>query len=498
MERSQTRNMEEVYVNRKQAAFLAATQRFRDIIGGRGSGKTGLIAHHNTDKLCHLPGAKSGLAALTFNQLLNNTLPSMTNVWNHCQIYEHTADNPGHYVIGKRPPDNWGKPIAPPRSYKYIISFINGYHIQLISIDRPDTVRGLSLDALDVDEKAWVKKDIYSQVLFPLVRGNHYEFDQHPLHHSRCGYSSMPWLASGQWVLDAEERAKENPEKYFYIEATAEDNLDVLGPNYLEDARGEVPDIVFDVEYLNKRPKKVSNAFYPAFNEDKHCDFRTFDYDMNEAGLWVSKSNDVNPAKPLEISWDFNASMTSLIVCQENNAVLGQIEFRVCNELFVEEAESDLIDDLCEKFIETYADHQNKDVFVYGDRNGNNKRVDSAYTFYEQITEKLSKAGWSVYVMVQGLDAPHKDRYRLINKLLAEHESHTPRIRFNQNNCKYTIISMQNAPMKGDFQKDKSSERPGNDQKRATHLSDCVDNILFEKYSGLIEGEVEYYEVRVA
>lgn len=489
--------MEEVYVNPKQDAFLAAPQRFKDMIGGRGSGKTGCIGHHNLDKLQALPGAKSGLAALTFNQLLNNTLPSMTNVWEKSRIVEHTPDSPGHYVIGKRPPDHWDKPIAPPRSYKYIISFINGYHIQLISIDRPDTVRGLSLDALDVDEKAWVKEDIYNQVLFPLVRGNRYDFTS-PLHHSRCGFTSMPWLPSGQWVLEAEERAKAEPDKQFYIEATAEDNLYVLGENYLEDARMTVPELVFDVEYMNKRPKKVSNAFYPGFNEDRHCDFRTFDYDMNEAGIWVSKSNDVNPSQPLEISWDFNASMTSLIVCQENSASLGPAEFRVCRELFVEEAESDLIDDLCEKFLDTYATHRCKEVLIYGDRNGNNRRLDNPQSFYEQIMDKLTAAGWQPYLLVQGLDAPHKDRYRLVNHLLGEREEHTPRIRFNQNQCKYTIISIQNAPMKGDFQKDKSSERPGNDQKRATHLSDCLDNILMEKYGGLIEGETEYYEARVA
>jgi len=488
----------EVYVNEKQDQFLNASQRYKDIIGGRGSGKTGLIGHHTLDKMIALPRAKSGLAALTYNQLLNNTLPSMENIWRLSGLREAKPliRELGHYIVGKQPPDYFAKPLQPPRNYQNVISFINGYHIQLISMDRPDTIRGVSLDALDVDEKGWVKQDEYTKVLSPLVRGNIHEYS-HPLHHSNCGFSSMPWLAKQQWILDAEVLAQNKSHKYFYIEATAEDNLAVLGPEYLEDAQERLPQIVYLVEYMNHRVKKVTNAFYPAFNDERHCDYKTWDYDLNEAGIWISKSSDVKQELPLELSFDFNAAFTSMIVCQEHSYA-NYSEFRVCDEIYVEEATTNLIDDITRKFIAQYQAHQEKDVYIYGDRNGNNKQVISGQTFYERIQELLRSAGFNPMLMAQGLDAPHKKRYMLINDLLAEKNPRQPHIRINQNKCKYLPIALQLAPMKGDFEKDKSSEKPGNDQKRATHLTDCLDNIVYPKYNHFLGGESEYYEVRVA
>jgi hypothetical protein len=492
--------MGSVYVNEKQGAFLDAKQRYKDIIGGRGSGKTGLIGHHNIDKMKFLPRAKSGLAALTYNQLLNNSLPSMENIWRLSGLVEAKPElkELGHYIVCRKPPEYFAKPLQPPRNYTNVISFLNGFHIQLISMDRPDTVRGMSLDALDVDEKGWVKQDDFTKILSPLVRGNIYEFD-HPLHHSNCGFSSMPWLSKQQWILDAEELSKKKPEKYFFIEATAEDNLAVLGPEYLIDAQERLPQIVYLVEYMNHRVKKVSSAFYPAFDDKVHLDDKTWDYDFDEgAGLWLSKVSDVRRDIPLEISYDFNAAFTSMVVCQEHKHG-NSTEFRVCDELFVEEATTNLVKDLTANFITAYKNHPVKDLFIYGDRNGNNKQV-TGQTFYEQITDMLRAAGFNPYLMVHGLDTSMQNRYRLINDILSEKSAHMPIIRINASKCKYLPIALQLAPMKGEFEKDKSSERPGkgNDQKRATHLTDCLDNIVCPKYKHFLSGEGEYYEAGVA
>ena len=364
-------------------------------------------------------------------------------------------------------------------------------------MDRPDTIRGISIDALDVDEKGWVKEEEFNKVLVARVRANRFaKFAKHPLHHSICGYSSMPWLPKQHWILDVEELAKQYPEEYYYIESTAEDNIHVLGEAYLENARKRLPHIVFMVEYMNMRPKKVSNAFYPAFNDEVHCDHRTFDYDMNEAGLWVSKASDLHRDKPIEASFDFNADFTSAVICQEHK-LRAFSEFRICDEVFVESAKVDMITDICNEIIKRYGDHPNKDFFIYGDRNGNNRQTNSNETFYTQIMRILGAAGFNCYLMVQGLDSNHKKRYRLISAIMSEQDPRIPRLRINQNKCKYLPISIQLAPMTGDFNKDKSSEGSG-DQKKATHLSDCLDNILWAKYKQFNDSEIERYEAGVA
>ncbi|AHM62308.1 hypothetical protein D770_20295 [Flammeovirgaceae bacterium 311] len=487
----------EVYLNPKQLAFIKSPAKNKDIIGGRGSGKTGLIGVHNFQKFRFLPGARSGLAALTFGQLLNNTLPSMEELWKAHGLKEHTDHEPGHYVVGKRPPEHWMKCNNRPKKFDTTITFINGYTIQMISVDRIDTVRGLSLDALDVDEKGWVKQEDYDKVLAPLVRANKYRsYSGHYLHKSKCGFSSMPWLAKQHWILRAEELAVKDPEKYFYIEATAEDNIKVLGEEYLEEARMSLPNIIFMVEYMNMRPKRVSNAFYPAFDDEKHCDAFTYTYDKSDAGLWLAKDSDVQRNKPLELSWDFNVAFTSLLVCQEH-IYSGYRELRVCNELYIEEAKGNLVEDLCYKFIDEYRNHPNRDIFIHGDRNGNSKNAGSNETFYEQITRILSAAGFNVYNQVEGLDGALKKRYFLINRILGEQEKGMPRVRINQNKCKFLPISIQMAGMVGDFQKDKRSEKGSGDQKKATHLSDCFDNILWRKYSNYMGVEIERWEAGV-
>lgn len=488
-----------VYLNPKQLAFIQSQAKNKDIIGGRGSGKTGLIGVHNFQKFQHMPGALSGLAALTFGQLLNNTLPSMEQLWRRHGLVEHISEKePGNYIIGKRPPDYWLRCINRPKKFDNVISFINGYSILLISVDRIDTVRGLSLDALDVDEKGWVKQDDYTKVLSPLVRAGEYApFAGHPLHRSKCGFSSMPWLAKQHWILEAEEHAKQDPAKHFYIESTAEDNIHVLGKEYLEDAQRTLPDIVYQVEYMNFRPKRVSSAFYPAFNDEVHMDAFTYSYDRNEAGLWIANDSDVHRDKPLLTSWDFNAAFTSMLVCQEYGSGQNR-QFRVCNELFVETAKVNLVQDLCDKFIAEYKNHSKKIVHLHGDRNGNNRDPKTNQTAYEQITKILTNAGWQVYNMVSGLDGNHKDRYLLISRIMAEQETYLfPLLRINQNKCKYLPITLQLAPMIGDYQKDKNSERPGNDQKKATHLTDCLDNILWRLYGNIMASQTERYEVGI-
>jgi hypothetical protein len=483
-----------VYYNHKQASFLASRHRFKDLIGGMGSGKTATIALHNFQKLKELPRAKSGLAALTFNQLLNNCIPNMTKIWANCGIYEHTKDEDGHYVIGVRPPLWWAKPLDAPRKYEYVISFLNGYCIQLLSLDRPDTIRGLNLDALDCDEKAWIKEDDFNKILTTRVRGNIGEFDS-SLHGSICGFSSMPWHASGQWILKAEEFAQQYPDEQFFIESSCLDNEAVLGPNYLRDAERRLPKLVVQVDYLNKRIKKVPNAFYSSFNEDLHTTYKTFDYQQTESGLFVAGHLDKVTNLPLELSFDFNASITSCIVAQEHPK-----EIRLINEFFVKESETNLLDELLNKFIDEYKSHAIKDIFIYGDRNGRNKKVDDNRSFYDKIVDRLILEGFNPILMVRESYPSHKDKYILINTLFSESEKYTPRIRINKNRCKFLIVSIQGANMINDFQKDKRSEESKSlDQERATHLSDCFDYLIFTKYSYLIDSsEGEVYETRVA
>jgi len=473
-------NSKAVYINPKQQQFLSAPQRRKTFLGGRGSGKSTTKGFKDYQRFWQLPRAKGLLAGLTYNQILTKTIPAAEQAWKSCGFKEYDKDKKaGHYCIGVKPPHFWIKPLAPPRNYDNTITFCNGYTIEMLSLDRPDSGRGGSYDFLDIDESALIKQEIYSTVLRPMVRGNIYEWDS-PLHQEICDYTSAPWLPSGQWVFNTEELAKKQPNRYAFVESSAYDNVAILGKGYIEDLRDEMTKLQFAVEVENQRLKKLPNCFYPAWNEDKHLVSNTWSYGQNDAGIWVSQANFLDPDKPLDSSWDFNAAIVSTLICQERGR-----EFRIDNALFTKESHLTKIDAQVDLIVSTYANHKCKLINLYGDRNGNNENPGLKKTFYESIIERFASNGWKAILIPKGLDSEHRVRHQIVNGLLSEENARRPVVRCNLERCKFLSISIQNSPMNPDWTKNKDSERVLLDQERATHLSDCLDNILVAKFQNL-------------
>jgi hypothetical protein len=483
-----------VYVNDKQRQFLSATQKRRTFVGGRGSGKTSVAGHQTRMEMNYLPRAKVFLAGLTYTQLSSNTLPSMEDSWRAHGLREYNPKSGfGHYIIGKRPPDDWLKPYQPPRKYENVVSFINGYTIQMLSLDRAELARGGNYDCGHIDESALVKEEHVNKILRPMIRGNIYRFPDSPYHQTFCDYTSVPWLPSGQWVFNTEDLAKSDPKEYFFLESTAYDNVTVLGEKYLRNLRDGMSQLEWDIEVMNMRLTKLPNSFYPNLSEEKHGVWKTFTYEFDdETGKTIPTDSDRDSKRPLEASFDFNAAFTSLTLHQEHGN-----EFRTLDCLWVKQAATNVLEGLVTKFCDAYEHVQQcKHLVIWGDRNGNNKQVNSGKTFYETIAEKLAERGWTSEVMVHGLDPDHRLKHIAINELLAETNPRLPVMRINRNKCKFLIISMQQSPINPDWTKNKNSERQNIPQERATHLSDCFDNIVYRKYGHLFGQADTPYRVR--
>lgn len=493
----------EVYRNPKQLQFLRSKRRRKGFMGGRGVGKSTVLGDHNYLKFRRLPRAKSALLGLTYNALMNRTLPSMEQAWNMNGIFEYDSSTRlGHYIIGRRPPNNWRKPWQPPRNYEHVISFINGYTIEMMSQERPDANRGGNYDAADADESALLKEEFVNRIANASIRGNTYRYSD-PLHQSFCDFTSPPWTTAGQWIFRTEElmleeetmvaagKLREEDRKYDFIEAKTEENLLVLGQDYLTRMQLELSHWEYQVEILNFRLKKLPNGFYPGLNDERHSAYKVYEYDVNENGrIYTKHDNFIKSDQKLILSFDFNAAFTSMIICQE--VINGnQLEFRIGNNLWVKpgETERNLIDALVDKFCEAYKNHRVKVVDIFGDRNGNSKSAQSTITFYEQIILRLQRNGWQCYKKVDGLDMEHDLRHLLVNALLNEEDPRAPRIRFHHEKAKATMISMQNAPILLGFKKDKRDEGKPIPQELATHLSDCFDNVVCRLYNWVITGD---------
>jgi hypothetical protein len=493
-----------IEVNPKQAAFLQSTAPEKYLVGSRGSGKTFTLGLDIGQCFNYLPRAMFVLANQTYDAVYNITLRGVMQALEYYGVHEYDPHSGyGHYVVGKQPPFGWYKPYGKKSRYENLITFINGYTLEVVSMANPDKIRGNNFDGLRVDEVAFNKKEIISKVLSPTVRANVNKpgmgrlFD-HPLHHSRHFFTSAPWTVEAQWIWEKEEEAKMYPEKVFFIESLATDNLRNLPKDYIETLKRELSPMEFYIEVENGRLRKLPNGFYPAFDEGKHVVMKTRDYDYVETvkRIWIDEGRETFqvPGLPLLASFDFNAKFTSCIVCQEVD-LLQHREFRILENLYIKPGESHLsmIDALVDKLNLTYQSHKptNKNIYLYGDRNGNNKSPGAVKTFYEQIRDRLSSYGWTVHLMVSGLDPDHLLKHQLVNELLTEKNPALPIIRINGNKCRSLILSITNAPILPDFRKDKTSETRNVDQAMATHLSDCFDLILFSKYQNLTQPKLE-------
>jgi hypothetical protein len=473
--------MKKIYLNRKQQEFLDAAQKTKTGIWGRGTGKTTIIADHIVDFIHQMPRSKGALLMKTFGQAYTKALPEIFDRQAEYGFQEHMSmAEPGHFVVCKTPPKWWGKPFKQPRKYDNTITYINGTMFDLLSFDRPDLSRGGSYDWLIVDEAALINYDQFKKTVRPLLRGNTRKWN-HPKRFTLIIFTSRAWKPSGKWTETImKQLAAEHPDMYFYSEASAEENLEVLGADYFDRMKLEMDPLTYSVEILNKPISKLPNAFYEFLDEDKHTYEPEYTYNYEDDSWQISEENDVRSDLPLEPSFDFNAKFTSATIWQDLRPADNKL--RMLRNFYVKYTNIEvLIDNICDH----YTNHPTKIVNIYGGKDGLSKfKLHNDLTIYDRIMQKFHSRGWHAILCVDVslADVAHKLKYLVINNVLRGTNPELPTVEINAQSGKETFISMLNSPIRGDFEKDKSSESDNNvDQEFATHLSDTFDNYVYPK-----------------
>ena len=475
------KSVKPIYANKKQLQIIHSLKKIKCFVGGRGSGKSTVCGYESYQALTTMPRSRGFIAGADDTKIKLSSLPSIIEAWEMLGMEEGVD-----FVVGRRPPSFFLEPYNKPKRYDKVISFANGSAIDMLSFYNKNPGRGGNYQWGIIDEAALVSKVILDRSLLPAMRGNYHKlarleidarieipygrieekrgkaewvipFNQNPRYMMIIYSTTIPWSSAGNWIFELE-----HDDLCEYVEATAWDNLAVLGPNYIPRLEKSLPPAIFKVEVMNERIKQLEDGFYPYFQEEKH----------------VITQNKYDPNKQLEISLDFNAGFNSMIVCQERGdiAYMHDALYVVGNKLV-----SDLIDDFTEK----YKNHKFKKVIIYGDRNGNNRHADSKLTIYQKIENNLREKGWTLYRPQKGLDAFHKDKHEMLNLALRETSQALPKIRVYKANCSPVCISIMQAPMKEGFKKDKRSESrlKGTERRvEATDLSDCFDNWYYAKW----------------
>ena len=304
-----------------------------------------------------------------------------------------------------------------------------------------------------------------------------------------------------------------------FLLSNAFDNIQFLGLNYIRQMRDSLTRTEFEIEVLNRYADTVADCFY-ALNAERQmytCETGAAAMELAarmgyspESALMLRSSvldPDCDPTLPLEICPDWGSAISLLVVCQTRR---NECDFSTgkalplaspdsgaeylyqINEFFrkPEQGDNSVIGKLLDDFCAYYARHATRHVIYYRDRYGDhrNPNVASSKSYNEQAIETLKARGWRVTERGhKGMEPPQNEKYLLWADILAENGKCPVRFRINSARCRYTVISMNNAPVKeshGRFEKDKSSERTGSGTppEEATHFSDAVDKLVWTKY----------------
>lgn len=486
------------YNTAQQMAILACTMiptvKELDLEWGRGTGKTTIFAKFSRMISNDLPRGSWQWVVPTYQKFLTEIIPAYIHALEMQGIYKDL-----HYFIGRRPPSKWNWPEAykPPLRYDNYMPWYNGFGINLLSQDIPGSGRGLSTDGEFADEAVMLSAKKMEEQSTPSIRGsNMRELGKKRWFDFRLKASSTALTETGEWFLDRQALAADNPLRNQFHRANCVENvqLGILKPDYLSAARKTATDMEsYNAEYLNIRARFVRNGFYALLNEEKHT-YTNYDYTGSlyiptAIGVVPDCRGDADCVKEVQLvlGMDFGAAINSLIVGQ---AFPG--EFRVLKNFFAKGSDGLLQDDVVEAFHQYYQYHPVKQILLWHDATGAHATGNTKLNKAEQLVQELTKRGWMVRRMtVLGTNPRHFEKYRLWEMILQESNARVPRFRINRANARECYLSMSRAKSKrgpnGEIKKDKSSERVDNPKRElATDLSDACDNPVFGLYSYLL------------
>lgn len=507
--------MNKVYFNTPQRLTQLIGANISVIVAGRRTGKTDSIAAPFVLRnMQRMPGSTWGIVVPTFKHGLTNTLPGLFAAWKRWGYIRGV-----HYVIGRKPPKTFQKPIIEPAEYEHVISFYNGSCAVIISQDRPGSSNSLTLSWLLIDEAKFIDYNRLKDETLPANGGIKSHFGRHSCNHSILILSDMPQTQRGSWFLHYKEkmdveviraiegliydiwRLKERikcikastgeiPKAMlyqlrhkdrqlnqlrsvatYYKEYSSIENLQLLGENYIRQMKRDLTPLTFQTSILCQRIGIAKDGFYSSMRERHKYDASNFEYLDEVAQSFYEDENNcqfsiINSQLDSRSDRDVNP-LAPLCIGMDYNAninwiVCGQPSGRRLNVLksFYVKFERKLpalIDDFCQY----YQFHQNKTVIFYYDTTA----LGSNYAVNEQdfrwvIIHEFERHGWQVVDVYLGNPMRHDEKYLLINQAFAGKQRLMPF--FNRQNNDDLILAIQSAGVtrgRNGFHKNKAGEK---------------------------------------
>ena len=506
--------MNKVYFNKPQRLTQLIGANISVIVAGRRTGKTDSIAAPFVLRnMQRMPGSTGGIVVPTFKHGLTNTLPGLFAAWKRWGYIRGV-----HYVIGRKPPKTFAKPIIEPAEFEHVISFYNGSCAVIISQDRPGSSNSLTLSWLLIDEAKFIDYNRLKDETLPANGGIKSHFGKHSCNHSIIILSDMPQTQKGSWFLHYKDKmdvevirgiegliydiwklkermkalkksGKDVPKALvyqlrhkdkqlnqlrsvatYYKEYSSIENLQLLGENYIRQMKRDLTPLTFQTSILCQRIGIAKDGFYSSMREKHKYDASNFEYlDQVAQSFYADEQcsmvngqcsmdsradRDINPLAPICIGMDYNANINWIVAGQPSGRRLN-----VLKSFYVkfERKLPALIDDFCSY----YQFHQNKTVVFYYDTTA----LGSNYAVNEQdfrwvIIHEFERHGWTVNDVYLGNPMRHDEKYLLINQAFAGKQRLMPF--FNRQNNDDLILAIQAAGVtrgRNGFHKNKAGEK---------------------------------------
>ena len=299
------------------------------------------------------------------------------------------------------------------------ITLVNGSKIHLRSADNPDSLRGISIDYLVMDECAMIDHKTWTEVLRPALS-------------DRQGHAMFITTPKGRnWIYDLWQGAHTQHDWKPFSYTTLEGGN--VPPEEIEAAREDLDERSFKQEYEASFINYQGQIYYN-WNPELHLQRRSID--------------DMPRNEILHVAMDFNIDPLVAAVCR----ITGD-EIHVIDEVYINGSNTY---EMAEELKRRYPVNR---MYVYPDASGQARKT-SSNTSDHNI---LRQAGFTL--KVKGINPPVKDRLAAVNASLL---SGTGQVRLTIDpKCKNVISCISKQTYKEGTQiPDKSS---GHD-----HLNDAL------------------------
>lgn len=489
--------MNNQYRHKYQALYQLCDARDSVNICGRRWGKSYLVAWRIKTNVTEMPGSTGVFVASSFRQAHSRTLPAALMA---LESFGFRRDV--HYVIGHKPDPRLGfkNPIFCPSDLRDVVWFANGTIMIIVSQEVVMSANSLTVHWLVGDEAKGLDYDKLSNEIFPAIGGSSIYFNDPAKYPHLWGihfFTDMPCSKDGLWLIRkyeneydpqlcnaiigmelAKERLKLEPQNtytrqriayltrtanllrskaFYYQERPSTDNIDVIGPDYIKRCERDMHNLAFRTSILCKRIDKVEGMFYESFEKKVHTyhatdNSRLNDYKSQKYDCLLD--TDLEPTKPIAISFDYGALINWLVAAQ----VQGNTH-KTLKSFFTKNKQR--LREVIQEFCEYYEPYPCKTVYYYYDSTAlATGYVEVGHSAFDIVHDEFRKHGWYVMDKYLGNPMAHDKKHKIINEGFEGREKLLPM--FNADNNEDLIQAILLAELqigsKG-IRKDKSGEK---------------------------------------